>query len=79
MNLPEDIKSQWSGWFNVARQLQCEARKQEGYVIAKCILLLNADGVPVHWLEPKMIKVYPKRVTNVKEICDTLEVYEDLI
>ena len=79
MNLTPDIKPQWHEWLNVVRQLQCEARKQEGLVIAKCILLLNQDGVPVHWLEPKMIKVFPKRQTNVKEICDTLEVYEDLI
>ena len=78
-DITPDLKPIWREWLSVARMLQSAARKQEGYVIAKCIIVLNSDGVPVHWLEPRMRKVEPKRKTNVREICDTLECYEDWV
>ena len=55
---PDDIKKPY---MNIARRLQSVAHKQDGYAIIQMTILVNSDGIPITFTEPKMTKLEPKR------------------
>ena len=61
-SLPLDIRPQW---LNVVRRLQSVARiGNEGFAILSITILVDKEGVPVVWTEPKRTKVEPKTASE---------------
>lgn len=52
----DDIKKEW---LNVVRRLQ-SVSKSNGYGVVHMTILVDADGNPVAWCEPRMSKIEPK-------------------
>lgn len=57
MTIPQDIRS---AWFNPIRRLQSVACQNNGIAIIRMSFVINENGDPVVWTEPKMTKVEPK-------------------
>lgn len=70
--LPQDIKMQWkesiNGWLNIARRFQSIARKQRGYAIVKIIAVINQDGIPIMYVEPKMTLLEPRSAVSAESL-----------
>lgn len=59
---PDDIRPQW---FNVIRRLQSVARDgNQGLAVIDMRVLVDEDGVPVIWTEPKRLLLEPKRMSQ---------------
>ena len=54
----DDIKKPYQ---NIARRLQSVAHKQNGYAIIQMTILVNADGNPITFTEPRLTKLEPKK------------------
>ena len=76
--MTKDIKPKW---MNLIRRLQSKARRQEGYAIMHATFIVDANGDPVFWLEPKLNKIEPMSLDLqglyeddelLKEVIDTL-------
>ena len=65
-NCPEDLKPPW---LNVARRMQSVA-KTGGLALVSITVLVDMDGVPKLWLEPKCEKIEPRK--RSKEILELL-------
>jgi hypothetical protein len=57
---PIDIKPQW---LSVARRMQSVA-KTEGYAVVTISVLVDPDGCPQAWLEPRTCRIEPKRLAS---------------
>lgn len=62
-NLTEDIKPQW---LNVIRAMQAACCRNQGYATVSIKVLINRNGEPINWSEPKLEKIHPK--TPVEDI-----------
>lgn len=59
---PEDIKPHW---FNVIRRLQSVARESnQGLAVIEIKVMVDGDGTPVVWTEPKKKLLEPKRAAQ---------------
>lgn len=58
--MPEDIKPQW---LSVIRRLQ-SISKSEGLSVLTINILVDKDGVPQAWTEPKQVKIEPKNAMS---------------
>lgn len=58
--LTADIKAEWGNWLNIVRRLQAEGSKQEGLAIAQFFVVLDSDGKPFFWTNPKVTLIEPK-------------------
>ena len=56
-DLTDDIKPQW---LNVIRALQAACYRNQGYATVAVKVLVNREGVPINWSEPKLEKIHPK-------------------
>jgi hypothetical protein len=65
---PQDINPQW---LKVIRRLQSVARTR-GFAIISISILVNEDGIPTLWTEPKQVKIEPRAATN-----DWIEILSD--
>jgi hypothetical protein len=54
--LPEDIKPQW---LSVIRRLQ-SISKSNGLSVVSISVLVDENGTPIAWTEPKQVKIEPK-------------------
>lgn len=61
MSVPQDIKP---CWFNPIRRLQSVAAKNNGMAIITIKFVINEEGEPVQWSDPKLTMLEPKRDTN---------------
>jgi len=62
---PEDVRPQW---FNLIRRLQSIASDgKPGFAVIAIKVLVDQDGVPVFWIEPKREAIEPKRRREVLE------------
>ena len=59
-NCPQDLKPPW---LNVARRMQ-SVSKTGGLALVTITVLVDNDGVPKLWLEPKCEKIEPRRSSN---------------
>ena len=57
MKLPEDVKP---AWINLIRRLQSVAKSQ-GLSVISIDILVDADGSPISWSEPKKTMLEPKK------------------
>ncbi len=57
VTIPEDIQP---AWLSVIRRLQ-SVSKSEGLSVISINILVDANGVPQSWTEPKQVKIEPKR------------------
>jgi hypothetical protein len=55
--LTDDVKPQW---LNVIRAMQAACRRNQGYATVTVKVLVNRDGVPINWSEPRLEKIHPK-------------------
>jgi len=56
-------------WQKLAARLQHEARKSSGYAIVSMTgILVNANGDPVVWTEPKLTKIEPKAACDMETL-----------
>ena len=46
-------------WLNFARQLQSLARKQNGVAKIEATVIVDSDGNPLFWEEPRLTKYSP--------------------
>ncbi len=67
MSNPQDIKPQW---LNIARRMQSCGRKQAGEAIVKILIVVDANGNPILWVEPKITKLEPQRTTAIREMTE---------
>lgn len=79
MELTKDIKEKWRGWFNLARRLQAEGCKQKGLAIAKFYVVLNSEGCPVFWTEPKVTLLEPKKQADEIQLKALVEIFGDRV
>lgn len=56
--VPLDVKSVW---FNPIRRLQSVAAKSNGMAVISMKFLVNEQGEPVSWTEPRLTFIEPKR------------------
>ena len=54
--MTKDIKPKW---LNLIRRLQSKAKQQEGYAIMHATFIVDSNGDPVFWLEPKVNRIEP--------------------
>jgi len=60
--LPEDIRPQW---LNVIRRLQSVAKSgHDGNAMITVSVLVDQDGYPVSWTEPRRDPMEPKRMAE---------------
>lgn len=59
-----DIKRQW---LNVIRASQAACHNNNGVGIITVRILVNGN-VPLHWTEPKLLKLHPKSGTGIIDI-----------
>lgn len=57
MTIPLDIQPEW---LSVIRRLQSVA-KSEGLSVINIHILVDANGIPLAWTEPRQTKIEPKR------------------
>lgn len=56
-------------WQKVAARLQHEARTTSGYaIISMAGILVDANGNPIMWTEPRMIRLEPKGLCDPEMI-----------
>ena len=79
MELTQDIKAKWKNWLNLARRLQAEGAKQQGLAIAKFYVVLNSNGEPVFWTEPKVTLLEPKRQVDQIHLQTLVEIFGDRV
>ena len=48
-----------AAWQSVVERLRSVAGG-DGYKVIRLIIMVNGDGRPTHWLEPRVTKVEPK-------------------
>lgn len=58
--LTDDIKPHW---FNLIRRLQSVARQQRGHAVITVSVIVDANGKPIVWTEPRMVKIEPVAAT----------------
>lgn len=56
-DLPLDVKPEW---LNPIRRLQSVASKSRGMAIVSMRFVVNENGVPVQWTDPKITLLEPK-------------------
>lgn len=54
--IPLDIRE---CWFGPIRRLQSVSKRSQGLSIIEVKFLVNAEGVPIHWTEPKVTVLEP--------------------
>ena len=59
-NLPTDIQHKW---YSVTRRMQSVSRTN-GLAIISISVLVDQEGAPLAWTEPKCTKIEPKRSAN---------------
>jgi len=77
--LTADIKPEWAGVhaaitksvLNIVRRLQSEAHT-EGCAILTIRVAVNADGNPICWSKPEVVKLEPKASCHVDELLAAL-------
>ena len=58
---PLDIRPPWWEQFKkIIRRLQSVGRNNDGFAVVSITVLINKDGNPVFYTEPKMILLEPK-------------------
>lgn len=62
VTLTDDVQPQW---LNVIRRLQAACHGNQGLAILSINVLVNADGKPMQWSEPKRTKLEPKSESGV--------------
>lgn len=67
MTSTSDIKKEW---LNVLRRLQ-SVSKSNGYGVVNMAILVDADGNPVAWCEPRLTKIEPKGA-SLEDLVDRL-------
>jgi len=65
MSTPLDVKP---CWFNFIRRLQSVGAQNNGYAIITISVVIDADGDPKLWTEPRVTKLEPKRIDDVLAI-----------
>ena len=60
-----EIKPQWN---NVVKRMQSAARQHDGTVIMQLMVIVNSDGVPVHWVLPKIVPIEPKMNSSIESL-----------
>jgi len=63
--MPQDIKPQW---LNVIRRLQSACATNKGFAILSISVIVDAEGEPRIWTEPKCTKLEPKKSTEVIDL-----------
>lgn len=63
MVIPNDVKPEW---LSVVRRLQSVGTSR-GYSVLTIRVLVNAQGVPVLWMEPEQKKLEPWPKTELDE------------
>lgn len=66
IELPQDIKPEWLA---VIRRLQ-SVSKNGGLTIISISVIVDQDGIPKFWLEPRCRKIEPRK--SAEEILATL-------
>ena len=56
-DLPLDVKPEW---LNPIRRLQSVASKSKGMAIVSMRFVVNENGLPVQWTDPKITLLEPK-------------------
>jgi hypothetical protein len=56
-HVTSDVKPQW---LNVVRAMQAACYRNQGYATIAIKVLVNREGEPLTWSEPKMEKIHPK-------------------
>lgn len=56
-NMPQDIKHY--DWINLIRSMQSKASKNNGLAVINVRVLIDGNGKPLSWSEPKIDKVEP--------------------
>ncbi len=70
---PSDIRPQWYKQFlKIVRRLQSVGRNNDGFAIVSITVLINKDGNPVFYTEPKMILLEPKRAIDIQTLQNEL-------
>ncbi len=59
--LPLDVKPQW---LNPIRRLQSVAQKSNGMAIVSMKFVVDENGLPVQWSDPKITMLEPKSDRN---------------
>ena len=62
-SITQDIQP---AWLNVIRAMQAACYRNQGYATVAVKVLVNRDGIPVNWSEPRLEKIHPK--TSAKDI-----------
>jgi hypothetical protein len=60
-DIPLDIKPEW---LNPIRRLQSVARKSNGMAIVSMKFVVDENGLPVQWTDPKITLLEPKSDRN---------------
>lgn len=60
--LPTDIRPQW---LNIIRRMQSVSRRNNGLGIVTMSIVVNQDGLPMFWSEPKITLIEPKGCADV--------------
>ena len=68
---PLDIKK---NWLSVARRMQSVSRT-DGFALVSITVLVDQDGVPRFWTEPKCLKIEPKK--SVSEILEIMRKFAE--
>ena len=55
--ITDDIKPQW---LNVIRAMQAACHRNQGYATVAVKVLVNRDGEPINWSEPRLEKIHPR-------------------
>lgn len=59
--LPLDVKPEW---MNPIRRLQSVAQKSNGMAIVSMKFVVDENGIPVQWSDPKITMLEPKSDRN---------------
>ena len=62
-NVTDDIKPQW---LNVIRAMQAACHRNQGYATVTVKVLVNREGEPINWSEPRLEKIHPR--TSARDI-----------
>lgn len=64
-----DIRPMWK---NVIRRVQSVARQHEGLALVNIIAIVNTNGDPIFYTEPKMVKIEPKKRVTLEGLMEDL-------